>query len=410
MTPSSKATVAARGTTAHLIDLASTWSAHNYHPLPVVLARGEGVWVYDPDGNRYMDMLSAYSALNHGHRHPRIVQALKDQLDRITLTSRAFHNELFGPLCEKLCRLADKEMTLLMNSGAEAVETAIKTARKWGYKVKNVPRDRAEIIVCENNFHGRTTTIVGFSSEEQYREDFGPFTPGFRLIPYDDLEALEKAITPHTVGFLVEPIQGEAGILMPREGYLRNAAEICRKNRVLLIADEIQTGFGRTGRMFCYQHEGVDPDLVVVGKALGGGVLPVSAVIGRRDTLGLFRPGDHGSTFGGNPLACAAGMAALDVLVEERLADRSAEMGDYFMKRLRDVRTDKVRQVRGKGLLIGVEIKTEHGKARPYCEKLMALGILAKETHDQVIRFAPPLVITREEVDWALERIAGVIV
>ncbi len=398
-----------QGKTNRLIELAETWSAHNYHPLPVVLTRGEGVWVYDPEGNRYMDMLSAYSALNHGHRHPRIVQALKDQADRITLTSRAFHNELFGPLCEKLCRLAGKEMTLLMNSGAEAVETAIKTARKWGYRVKQVPRDRAEIIVCENNFHGRTTTIVGFSSEQQYREDFGPFTPGFRLIPYDDLEALERAITPETIGFLVEPIQGEAGILMPRDGYLRKAAEICRRNRVLLIADEIQTGFGRTGRMFCYQHEGIDPDLVVVGKALGGGVLPVSAVIGRRDTLGLFRPGDHGSTFGGNPLACAAGMAALDVLVEEKLVERSADMGDYFMKRLRDVRTGKVKEVRGRGLLIGVEIKAEHGKARPYCEKLMELGILAKETHDQVIRFAPPLVITREEVDWALERIARVV-
>jgi len=398
-----------QGKTNRLIELAETWSAHNYHPLPVVLTRGEGVWVYDPEGNRYMDMLSAYSALNHGHRHPRIVQALKDQADRITLTSRAFHNELFGPLCEKLCRLAGKDMTLLMNSGAEAVETAIKTARKWGYRVKQVPKDRAEIIVCENNFHGRTTTIVGFSSEQQYREDFGPFTPGFRLIPYDDLEALERAITPETIGFLVEPIQGEAGILMPRDGYLKKAAEICRRNRVLLIADEIQTGFGRTGRMFCYQHEGIDPDLVVVGKALGGGVLPVSAVIGRRDTLGLFHPGDHGSTFGGNPLACAAGMAALDVLVEEKLVERSADMGNYFMKRLRDIRTGKVKEVRGRGLLIGVEIKVEHGKARPYCEKLMELGILAKETHDQVIRFAPPLVITREEVDWALERIARVV-
>src|SRR5947209_7844710 len=376
MTAPSKTTATADGRTARLIELAETWSAHNYHPLPVVLTRGEGVWVYDPEGNRYMDMLSAYSALNHGHRHPRIVQAVKDQADRITLTSRAFHNELFGPLCEKLCRLAGKEMTLLMNSGAEAVETAIKTARKWGYRVKNVPKDRAEIIVCENNFHGRTTTIVGFSSEPQYREDFGPFTPGFRLIPYDDLEALEKAITPDSVGFLVEPIQGEAGILMPRDGYLRKAAEICRRHRVLLIADEIQTGFGRTGRMFCCQHEGIDPDLVVVGKALGGGVMPVSAVIGGRDTLGLFRPGDHGSTFGGNPLACAAGIAALDVLVDEKLVERSAETGAYFVKRLRDIRTAKVKEVRGRGLLIGVEIKVEHGKARPYCEKLMELGIL----------------------------------
>lgn len=408
MIPGSK-TTAAQGQSQKLIDLAETWSAHNYHPLPVVLTRGEGVWVYDPEGNRYMDMLSAYSALNHGHRHPRIIQALKDQADRITLTSRAFHNDLFGPLCEKLCRLAGKEMTLLMNSGAEAVETAIKTARKWGYRVKRVPSDKAEIIVCENNFHGRTTTIVGFSSEEQYREDFGPFTPGFKLIPYDDLRALERAITPNTIGFLVEPIQGEAGILMPQDGYLKAAAEICRKNRVLLIADEIQTGFGRTGRMFCCEHDGVVPDLIVVGKALGGGVLPVSAVIGGRDTLGLFRPGDHGSTFGGNTLSCAVAMAALDVLVEERLVDRSAEMGAYFMQRLRAIRTGKVKEIRGRGLLIGVEIKEEHGTARPYCEKLMELGILAKETHHQVVRFAPPLVLTREEADWALERIAKVL-
>ena len=408
MTPSSK-TTSAQGQGQKLIDLAETWSAHNYHPLPFVLTRGEGVWVHDPDGNRYMDMLSAYSALNHGHRHPRIIQALKDQADRITLTSRAFHNDLFGPLCEKLCRLAGQEMTLLMNSGAEAVETAIKTARKWGYKVKKVPRDKAEIIVCENNFHGRTTTIVGFSSEEQYREDFGPFTPGFKLIPYGDAQALERAITPETIGFLVEPIQGEAGILMPADGYLKKAAEICRRNRVLLIADEIQTGFGRTGKLFCYEHDGIVPDLIIVGKALGGGVLPVSGVIGKRETLGLFRPGDHGSTFGGNTLACAVAIAALDVLVEERLVERSAEMGAYFMKRLREIRSDKVREVRGRGLLIGVEIKEEHGTARPYCEKLMELGILAKETHHQVIRFAPPLVMTREEADWALERIAKVL-
>jgi len=408
MTPSSKTTTA-QGQSQKLIDLAETWSAHNYHPLPVVLTRGEGVWVHDPDGNRYMDMLSAYSALNHGHRHPRIIQALKDQADRITLTSRAFHNDLFGPLCEKLCRLAGQEMTLLMNSGAEAVETAIKTARKWGYKVKKVPRDKAEIIVCENNFHGRTTTIVGFSSEEQYREDFGPFTPGFKLIPYGDAQALERAITPETIGFLVEPIQGEAGILMPADGYMKKAAEICRRNRVLLIADEIQTGFGRTGKLFCYEHDGIVPDLIIVGKALGGGVLPVSGVIGKRETLGLFRPGDHGSTFGGNTLACAVAIAALDVLVEERLVERSAEMGAYFMKRLREIRSDKVREVRGRGLLIGVEIKEEHGTARPYCENLMELGILAKETHHQVIRFAPPLVMTREEADWALERIAKVL-
>jgi len=405
---SPKATTAA-GTTSQLIDLAERWSAHNYHPLPVVLTRGEGVWVHDPDGNRYMDMLSAYSALNQGHRHPKIIQALIEQAGKSTLTSRAFHNELFGPFCEKLSRLAGMEMSLLMNSGAEAVETAIKTARKWGYKVKKVPKDKAEIIVCRDNFHGRTTTIVGFSSEEQYREDFGPFTPGFTLIPYNDLAALERAITPNTVAFLVEPIQGEAGILIPSEGYLKKAAELCKRHRVLLLADEIQTGFGRTGRMFCADHDGVKPDLYIVGKALGGGVMPVSGVISSREILGLFRPGDHGSTFGGNVLACAVGIAALDVIVDEKLSERSAETGAYFMERLRAIGSPKVKEVRGRGLLIGVEIKEEHGTARPYCEKLMTLGILAKETHQQVIRFAPPLVISRSEADWALERIAKVL-
>ena len=406
MTPSSKA---ASASTTTLIEQAEKWSAHNYHPLPVVLVKGEGVWVYDPDGNRYMDMLSAYSALNQGHRHPRIVQALKDQADKITLTSRAFHNELFGPFCEKLCRLAGMEMALVMNSGAEAVETAVKTARKWGYQVKKVAADKAEILVCTDNFHGRTTTIVGFSSEPQYKEDFGPFTPGFKLIPYGNLKALEQAITPNTVGFLVEPIQGEAGILIPPAGYLKAALELCRKNRVLLIADEIQTGFGRTGKMFCSDWEGVHPDLYIVGKALGGGFMPVSAVIGKKETLGLYRPGDHGSTFGGNPLACAVGLAALDVLVDEKLAQKSDEMGRYFMERLRAMNSPHVKEVRGRGLLIGVHIKDDHGTARPYCEKLMELGILAKETHGQVIRFAPPLVISREEADWALDRIAKVL-
>ena len=409
MTASTKTIPAAREKSHPAIDLAETWSAHNYHPLPVVIARAEGVWVYDPEGNRYMDMLSAYSALNQGHRHPRIIQALKDQADKVTLTSRAFHNELFGPFCEKLCRLAGMEMALLMNSGAEAVETAIKTARKWGYVTKKVPRPKAEIIVCENNFHGRTTTIVGMSSEPQYRDDFGPYDGGFRMIPYGDLKALEKAITPHTVAFLVEPIQGEAGILVPPDGYLKSALEVCRRSNVLLVADEIQTGFGRTGKMFCADYDGVKPDLYIVGKALGGGVLPVSGVVGRRDTLGLFRPGDHGSTFGGNPLACAVGLAALDVIVSERLPERALETGAYFMSRLRATNSPHVKEVRGKGLLIGVEIKEARGKARPYCEKLMGLGILAKETHDQVIRFAPPLVITREETDWALERIAKVL-
>ena len=392
-----------------LIEQADTWSAHNYHPLPVVLVRGEGVWVYDAEGRKYMDMLSAYSALSQGHRHPRIVQALKDQADRITLTSRAFHNEVFGPFCEKLCRLAGVEMALLMNTGAEAVETAIKTARKWGYLVKKVPRPEAEIIVCENNFHGRTTTIVGMSSEAQYKDDFGPYDGGFRMIPYGDAAALEAAITPRTVAFLVEPIQGEAGILVPPDGYLKAASAICRRHDVLLVMDEIQTGFGRTGMMFGADHAGVRADLYVLGKALGGGVLPVSGVVGRKDILGLFRPGDHGSTFGGYPLACAVGMAALDVIVQERLPERALEMGTYFMSRLRALNSPHVKEVRGKGLLIGVEIKPERGKARPYCERLMDLGILAKETHDQVIRFAPPLVITREEADWALERIGQVL-
>jgi ornithine--oxo-acid transaminase len=405
--PTSTPTHAAKST--RLIEQAETWSAHNYHPLPVVLVRGEGVWVYDPEGKRYMDMLSAYSALNQGHRHPKIVQALKDQADRITLTSRAFHNELFGPFCETLCKVAGMEMALVMNSGAEAVETAIKTARKWGYKVKKVQDDRAEIVVCNDNFHGRTTTIVGFSSEPQYKEDFGPFAPGFKLIPYGDIAALEAAITPNTVAFLVEPIQGEAGILIPPAGYLERAAELCRRHKVLLVADEIQTGFGRTGKMFCADWDRVKPDLYIVGKALGGGLLPVSAVIGSKATLGLFRPGDHGSTFGGNPLACAVGLAALDVIVSERLPERSNEMGEYFMKRLREMNSPRVKEVRGRGLLIGVHIKDEHGTARPYCEKLMALGILAKETHGQVIRFAPPLVISREDADWALERIARVL-
>jgi ornithine--oxo-acid transaminase len=402
-------TPTATSITASLIDQAEAWSAHNYHPLPVVLVRGEGVWVYDLDGKRYMDMLSAYSALNQGHRHPRIIQALKDQADAITLTSRAFHNALIGPFCEKLCRLAGMEMALLMNSGAEAVETAIKTVRRWGYRTKKIASGQAEIIVCSDNFHGRTTTIVGFSSEAQYKEDFGPFTPGFVTIPYDDLKALEKAITLNTAGFLVEPIQGEAGVMTPRDGYMKEAAAICARNRVLLVDDEIQTGFGRTGRMFCADWDGVKPDLYIVGKALGGGVLPVSAVIGRKETLGLFQPGDHGSTFGANPLACAVGIAALDVIVDERLPERSHEMGSYFMQRLRAMNSPRVKEVRGRGLLIGVHIKDEHGPGRGYCEKLMELGILAKETHGQVIRFAPPLVITREEADWALERIARVL-
>jgi len=404
------ARVPSESATSKSIDQAERYSAHNYHPLPVVLERGQGVWVYDVEGNRYLDMLSSYSALNQGHCHPRIVSALKDQADRLTLSSRAFYHDRFGEFCERLCALAGQEMCLLMNSGAEAVETAIKTARMWGVRARGLGRDRAQIIVCENNFHGRTTTIVGFSSEPQYREDFGPYAPGaFPMIPYGDAGALERAITPDTVAFLVEPIQGEAGILVPPAGFLRQAAEICRRRGILLILDEIQTGFGRTGKMFCCEHDGVHPDLLVVGKALSGGTLPVSAVLGSRQTLGLYRPGDHGSTFGGSPLACAVGMAAIDVLVDERLPERAAELGRLFSEKLEALRSPHVDHVRGRGLLIGVYIKDTSGPARPFCEALREQGILAKETHGQVIRFAPPLVITREEIDWAVERIARVL-
>jgi len=389
--------------------LADTYAAHNYHPLPVVLARGEGVWVWDVEGRKYMDMLSSYSALNQGHRHPRVLEAAAKQLEMLTLTSRAFHNDQFGPFCELVCRLADQESILLMNTGAEAVETAIKAARKWGYLVKGVPEDQAEIIVCENNFHGRTTTIVGFSSEEQYRRGFGPYGPGFKMIPYDDLGALAKAITPDTVGFLVEPIQGEAGILMPADGYLKEAARLAKASKVLLMLDEIQTGLGRTGKMFCYEYDGAKPDILIVGKALGGGVYPVSAILASRQVMDVFKPGDHGSTFGGNPLACAVGAAALQVIVDEDLPAKAFETGAYFMDGLRKLKSPHVKEIRGRGLLIGVEIKEASGTARPFCEKLMALGILAKETHHQVIRFAPPLVISHGDIDWALEKIAKVL-
>ncbi|MGQ9604001.1 MAG: ornithine--oxo-acid transaminase [bacterium] len=392
-----------------LIRIAETYSAHNYHPLPVVLSKGKGVWVWDVEGRKYIDMLSCYSALNQGHLHPRIVDAAKDQIERLTLTSRAFHNDRFGPFCEMLCNLTSQESVLLMNTGAEAVETAIKAARKWGYKVKGVKPDRAEIIVCENNFHGRTTTIVGFSSEFQYRDGFGPFGPGFKLIPYGDSDALERAITEDTVGFLVEPIQGEAGIIIPKQGYILEAAEICKKENVLLMLDEIQTGLGRTGKLFCYEYENAKPDILIVGKALGGGIYPVSGILARREIMDVFTPGDHGSTFGGNPLACAVGMAALQAIVEENLPENAAKMGEYFIARLKEIRSPHIKEIRGRGLLIGVEVKKSSGTARPFCEKLMELGVLAKETHHQVIRFAPPLVIKEDEIDWAIERIAKAI-
>ncbi|HLU26553.1 MAG TPA: ornithine--oxo-acid transaminase [Longimicrobiales bacterium] len=395
--------------TRALLEEADRWGAQNYLPLPVVLTRGEGAWVWDIEGRRYLDMLSAYSALNQGHRHPRIVAALKEQADRLTLTSRAFHNDQLGPFLRELCQLSGYEKALPMNTGAEAVETAIKAARKWGYEVKGVAPDKAEIIVCEGNFHGRTTTIVGFSSEELYRAGFGPFAPGFRLIPYGDAEALAAAITENTVGFLVEPIQGEAGVVVPPDGFLRQAARICRESRVLLMADEIQTGLGRTGKMFASEWEGVRPDILIVGKALGGGVYPVSAILADSEIMDIFTVGTHGSTFGGNPLAAAVARAALSVIVEERLPERANELGTWFMGELARIDSPHVAQVRGRGLLIGVLIREESGPARPFCEALQERGILAKETHEQVIRFAPPLVVTREQLEEALPRIAEVL-
>jgi ornithine--oxo-acid transaminase len=395
--------------TEKLLDEADQYGANNYKPLPVVLERGDGVWVWDVDGRRYLDMLSAYSALNQGHRHPAIVQAAEEQLGRITLTSRAFHNDQMGPFLRELCELAGYERALPMNTGAEAVETALKMVRKWGYTQKGIPDGQAEIIVCENNFHGRTTTIVGFSSELQYRAGFGPFAPGFKLIPFGDAAALEAAITDRTAGFLVEPIQGEGGVILPPDGYLARAAEICRKRGVMLMADEIQTGLGRTGRMFCSEWEGVRPDVLIVGKALGGGVYPVSAALADSELMDVFSPGDHGSTFGGNPLGAAVARASLKVLVDEELPRRADELGRWFMEQLRKIGSPHVKEVRGRGLLVGVEIEVESGPARPFCEALQERGILAKETHGQVIRFAPPLIVEQRTLADALEDIAAVL-
>jgi ornithine--oxo-acid transaminase len=392
-----------------LISLEDQYSAHNYHPLDVIIERAEGVWVYDVDGKRYLDCLSAYSAVNQGHRHPRLVDALIKQVGKVTLTSRAFRNDQFGPFAQELCQLTGFEMMLPMNTGAEAVETAIKTARKWGYTVKGVPEGKAEIIVCENNFHGRTTTIVGFSTEPQYQFGFGPFTPGFIAIPFGDARALEMAITENTVGFLVEPIQGESGVHIPPEGYLKQTYDLCKKNRVLYMADEIQTGLGRTGRLFACDWEGVRPDVAIIGKALSGGFYPVSAVLSSREVLGVFQPGDHGSTFGGSPLACAVAREALRVIVEENLCERSVELGEYFLGRLQRIESPHIKEVRGRGLFIGVELYPQAGGARRFCEALQDHGILCKETHQHVIRFAPPLVITREEIDWATDAIETVL-
>ena len=392
-----------------LIAAEEQYSAYNYHPLDVVIERAEGVWVYDADGKRYLDCLSAYSAVNQGHCHPRIVQALIEQANKVTLTSRAFRNDQFGPFAKELCELTGYEMMLPMNSGAEAVETAIKAARKWGYTVKGVPEGQAEIIVCEENFHGRTITIVGFSTEPQYRAGFGPFTPGFRIVPFGDADALEQAITPNTVAFIVEPIQGESGVHIPPEGYLKRVRHICSKNRVLFVADEIQSGLGRSGRLFACDWESVRPDMVIIGKALSGGVYPVSAVLSSRQVLGVFQPGDHGSTFGGNPLACAVAREALRVIVEEKLCERSAELGEYFKGRLERIESPHIKEVRGRGLFIGVELKLEAGGARKFCEALKERGLLCKETHQHTIRFAPPLVVKKEELDWALEQIEAVL-
>jgi ornithine--oxo-acid transaminase len=396
-------------TTAEYLAEAECFSAHNYHPLPVVLERGEGEWVWDVDGKKYLDCLSAYSAVNQGHRHPAIVAAAKEQLDKLTLTSRAFHNDQMGPFLRQLCELTGYEKALPMNTGAEAVETAIKAVRRWGYQVKAIPDDKAEIIVCENNFHGRTTTIVSFSSEESYRAGFGPLTPGFLLIPYGDIEALEKAITPNTAGFLVEPMQGEGGVVMPPDGYLKAAYDLCRASRVLFMADEIQTGLGRTGKLFASEWEGVRADVVMVGKALSGGFYPVSAALADAEVMDVFKPGDHGSTFGGNPLGAAIASAALTVLTEEKLADRALEVGSWFMDQLRSIESPHVELVRGKGLLVGVVVKASSGPARPFCEDLMDRGILAKETHEQVIRFAPPLTVAKDTLKWALGEITEVL-
>jgi ornithine--oxo-acid transaminase len=392
--------------TQDFVELENRYGAHNYRPLDVVIERAEGVWVYDVEGKRYLDCLAAYSAVNQGHCHPKILETLNEQARKVTLTSRAFRNEQLPLLCKELHDLTGFDMVLPMNSGAEAVETAIKTARKWGYKIKGIPQDKAEIIVCANNFHGRTVTIVSFSTDEQYRDGFGPFTPGFKVIPFGDARALREAITPNTCAFLVEPIQGEAGIVIPPEGFLREAAEICRQNQVLLMVDEIQSGLGRTGKLFAYMHEAVTPDVLIIGKALAGGFYPVSAVLASREILGVYKPGDHGSTFGGNPMGCAIARTALRVLIEEKMVERSAELGAYFLTLLQTLRSSDLEEVRGKGLWIGIEL---HSPARPYCEALKEEGILCKETHDRVIRIAPPLVISRQEIDWAFERITKVI-
>jgi ornithine--oxo-acid transaminase len=393
-------------TSEKVINQTEKFGANNYHPLPIVISKAEGVWVEDPEGNRYMDMLSAYSAVNQGHRHPKIIEALKKQADRVTLTSRAFHNDQLGPWYERMCAVTNKDMILPMNTGAEAVETAVKAVRRWGYEKKGIEENKAEIIACYDNFHGRTMTAVSLSSEEEYKRGFGPMLPGIKLVPYGDLKVLKEAITPNTVAFLMEPIQGEAGINVPPQGFLKEAAALCKEQNVLFVADEIQVGLGRTGKMFACDWEDIEPDVLILGKALGGGVFPISCVAANKEILGVFNPGSHGSTFGGNPLACAVSLASLDVIQDENLVEKSFDLGNYFKEQLEKIQSSIVKEVRGKGLFIGVEL---HEKARPYCEKLKAEGLLCKETHDTVIRFAPPLIIEQEDLDWAIDKIKKIL-
>jgi ornithine--oxo-acid transaminase len=392
-----------------LISLEDRFGANTYNPLDVMLSRGKGVWVWDVDGKKYMDCLSAYSAVNQGHCHPKIMQTLIDQAGKLTLTSRAFRNDQLGPFYEEICQLTRSHKVLPMNSGAEAVETAVKAVRKWGYTVKGVPEDQAEIIVCKNNFHGRTISIVSFSTDPGSRKGFGPFTPGFKVIPFDDTQALEAAMTAHTVAFLVEPIQGEAGVIIPHAGYLKAAKDLCEKHNVILILDEIQTGLGRTGKLLAEEHDGIEADLTVIGKALSGGFYPVSAVLSNTAVMDVLQPGEHGSTFGGNPLACAIARTALKVLVEEGLIENAASMGKYFLEGLKQISSPYIKEVRGKGLMIGLEFYPQAGGARQYCEKLKKKGLLCKETHNHIIRFAPPLVITKDQIEWALEIISSVL-
>jgi ornithine--oxo-acid transaminase len=391
-----------------LIVIEDLYGAHNYHPLDVVVREAKGIWMYDVEGRKYLDCLSSYSAVNQGHRHPRIVKALINQAKKLTLTSRAFRNDQWPLLAKELCEMTGYTMVLPMNSGAEAVETAVKTARKWAYQKKAVPQDKAEIIACANNFHGRTVTVISFSTEPLYRQDFGPFTPGFTIIPFGDAEALERAITPNTAAFIVEPIQAEAGILIPPAGFLKKAREICSRMNVLFIADEIQTGLGRVGKLFACEYEDVRPDMVIIGKSLGGGCYPISAVLADREILGVFKPGEHGSTFGGNPLGCAVARESLKVIREEKLVENAAERGCYFVEKLGKLRSRKIKEIRGRGLLVGIELKPEAGGARLYCEELMKEGLLCKETHEHVIRLAPPLIIRDKDINWALKRIKAV--